>query len=72
MSETNGHPYKLTQTLIELAELYFAMPPPRAQQQNPLGDMISAMFGGGGAPGGAAPARRTLAPAAPTSSLGLD
>ncbi|RPD60013.1 DUF410-domain-containing protein [Lentinus tigrinus ALCF2SS1-7] len=62
---------EVRKALIEIAELYFAIPPPRGQQANPLADMMSAMFGGG-APAAAAPARRTLAPAAPTSTPGLD
>ncbi|KAH9945417.1 uncharacterized protein BXZ73DRAFT_73566 [Epithele typhae] len=62
---------EVRKALIDLAELYFAIPPPRGAQQNPLGDMISAMFGGGGGPG-SAPTRRVLAPAAPTSTPGLD
>nr|VWO95157.1 Longiborneol synthase CLM1 (EC (Culmorin biosynthesis protein 1) (Terpene cyclase CLM1) [Ganoderma boninense] len=61
---------EVRKALVEIAELYFAIPPPRAQQANPFGDVISAMFGGG-APS-AAPARRTLTPAAPTSAPGLD
>ncbi|PIL35636.1 hypothetical protein GSI_02365 [Ganoderma sinense ZZ0214-1] len=59
---------EVRKALVEIAELYFAIPPPRAQQANPFGDVISAMFGGG-APS-AAPARRTLTPA--TSASGLD
>ncbi|KAI0926187.1 hypothetical protein AcW1_008420 [Taiwanofungus camphoratus] len=54
---------------IELAEFYFAIPPPRPQQTNALGDMLSAMFGG--APGGA-PARRVLSPPPAAGSPGLD
>ncbi|EJF64717.1 hypothetical protein DICSQDRAFT_80364 [Dichomitus squalens LYAD-421 SS1] len=61
---------EVRKALIEIAELYFAIPPPRAAQANPFGDVISAMFGGG-APG-PAPARRTLTPAAPTAAPGLD
>ena len=60
----------MRQALVEIAELYFAIPPPRAQQANPFGDVISAMFGGGSP--SAASARRTLTPAAPTSAPGLD
>jgi len=55
--------------LAELAEFYFAIPPPRAQQANPLGDMISAMFGG--APPTAPAMRRVLAPSSPAAP-GLD
>ncbi|KAL7279153.1 hypothetical protein ACG7TL_006993 [Trametes sanguinea] len=61
---------EVRKALSEIAELFFAIPPPRAQQANPLGDMISAMFGG--APQGAAPSRRVLTPAPPTSTPGLD
>ncbi|KAH9850297.1 hypothetical protein C2E23DRAFT_835943 [Lenzites betulinus] len=63
---------EVRKALIDLAELYFAIPPPRAQQANPLGDMISAMFGGAPPTGGGAPARRVLAPAPPASTPGLD
>ncbi|KAI0787745.1 hypothetical protein C8Q74DRAFT_1196649 [Fomes fomentarius] len=62
---------EVRKALIDIAELYFAIPPPRAQQANPLGDMISAMFGGG-APPTTASTRRALTPAAPTSTPGLD
>ncbi|KAK7690948.1 hypothetical protein QCA50_006051 [Cerrena zonata] len=48
--------------LSDLSELYFAIPPPRSQQANPFGDMLSAMFGGAG-PTAPPPQRRTLAPA---------
>lgn len=53
------------QALNELATLYFAIPAPRNQAANPLGDMLSSLFGG---PGQGAPTRRVLSPAAP----GLD
>ncbi|KAI0749312.1 hypothetical protein C8Q80DRAFT_616449 [Daedaleopsis nitida] len=62
---------EVRKALVEIAELYFAIPPPRAQQANPFGDMISAMFGGG-PPSAAAPTRRALTPSAPTSTPGLD
>ncbi|KZT07615.1 DUF410-domain-containing protein [Laetiporus sulphureus 93-53] len=62
---------EVRKALIELAELYFAIPPPRAQQANPLGDMLSAMFGGG-APTNSASARRVLSPPPTTNSPGLD
>ncbi|CAL1716132.1 unnamed protein product [Somion occarium] len=61
---------EVRKVLAELAELYFAIPPPRAQQANPLGDMLSAMFGGAG-PAPAAP-RRVLTPASSSSTPGLD
>ncbi|KAI0635867.1 hypothetical protein C8Q77DRAFT_597016 [Trametes polyzona] len=62
---------EVRKALSEIAELYFAIPPPRAQQANPFGDMISAMLGGG-APSAAPQPRRVLAPAPPTSTPGLD
>lgn len=43
--------------LNELGQIYFAIPPPRTQPANPFGDMLSGLFGGG-AGGGAPPARR--------------
>ncbi|KAH9838439.1 uncharacterized protein C8Q71DRAFT_751202 [Rhodofomes roseus] len=61
---------EIRKALIELAELYFSIPPPRTQAANPLGDMLSAMFGG--APSPAQPARRVLSPPPATKSLGLD
>jgi len=61
---------EVRKALIELAELYFAIPPPRTQAANPLGDMLSAMFGG--APSPAQPARRMLSPPPVTKSPGLD
>lgn len=36
----------MLQVLTELATLYFALPPPRSQAANPLGNMLSSMFGG--------------------------
>ncbi|KAL6298392.1 hypothetical protein BKA93DRAFT_811305 [Sparassis latifolia] len=57
-------------TLIDIAELYFAIPPPRTQPANPMADMLSAMLGGS-APS-SAPARRVLSPLPPSSSPGLD
>ncbi|OBZ72576.1 Golgi to ER traffic protein 4 [Grifola frondosa] len=61
---------EVRKALSEIAELYFAIPPPRGQQANPFGDMLSAMFGGG--PPAAAPARRILTPAPASSPQGLD
>lgn len=61
---------EVRKTLIELAELYFAIPPPRAQAANPMADMLSAMFGGGSA--AAAAPRRMLSPLPPAPSPGLD
>jgi golgi to ER traffic protein 4 len=51
------HRFIRWQVLNELAQIYFAIPPPRTQPTNPFGDMISGLFGGG-AGGAAAPARR--------------
>ncbi|KAF7330189.1 hypothetical protein MVEN_02455900 [Mycena venus] len=59
---------EVRQALTELSTLYFALAPPRSQSSNPLGDMISSMFGG---PAQAQPARRVLAPAGLPSG-GLD
>ncbi|KAF9238536.1 hypothetical protein BU15DRAFT_47568 [Melanogaster broomeanus] len=57
--------------LTEIAVLYFAMPPPKTQPDNPLGAMLSSMLGGG-APGGG-PQRRMLSPGlAGSSTLELD
>ncbi|KAG1787102.1 uncharacterized protein HD556DRAFT_1504040 [Suillus plorans] len=59
-------------TLQEIAMLYFAIPPPRTQPDNPLGAMISSMLGSG-MPGGGAPPRRMLSPAVSgLSAPGLD
>jgi len=57
--------------LLEIATLYFALPPPKTQPNNPLGAMLSSMLSGG-APGGA-PQRRVLTPGStgPTAP-GLD
>jgi len=46
--------------LLEIATLYFAIPPPKTQPDNPLGAMLSSMLGGG-APG-SVPQRRVLTP----------
>ncbi|KAJ7352280.1 hypothetical protein DFH08DRAFT_858438 [Mycena albidolilacea] len=59
---------EVRQALTEVSTLYFALAPPRSQASNPLGDMISSMFGG---PAAAQPTRRVLAPAG-ISSGGLD
>ncbi|KAJ7284401.1 hypothetical protein C8J57DRAFT_1119279 [Mycena rebaudengoi] len=59
---------EVRQALTEISTLYFALAPPRNQAGNPLGDMISSMFGG---PAQAQPARRVLAPAG-VASGGLD
>jgi len=37
---------EVRRALNELATLYFAIPPPRNQGANPLGDMLSSLFGG--------------------------
>ncbi|KAF5379761.1 hypothetical protein D9615_005744 [Tricholomella constricta] len=54
--------------LNELANLYFAIPPPRSQAANPFGDMLSSLFGG---PAAAQPTRRMLSPAG-AGAPGLD
>ncbi|KAF8903692.1 hypothetical protein CPB84DRAFT_1706731 [Gymnopilus junonius] len=55
-------------SLNEIATLYFAIPPPRSQAANPLGDMMSSLFGG---PSQSQPTRRVLPP--PNASApGLD
>ncbi|KAF8840215.1 hypothetical protein BDN67DRAFT_930847 [Paxillus ammoniavirescens] len=51
---------EIRSVLIDIATLYFAIPPPRTQPDNPLGAMLSSMLGGG-APGGV-PQRRVLTP----------
>ena len=59
------------QVLNEIGELFFALPPPKGQQPNPFGDMMSALMGGGGP----APQqqRRVLSPASgPASGTTLD
>ncbi|KAF9460334.1 hypothetical protein BDZ94DRAFT_1266317 [Collybia nuda] len=56
------------QALNEIAFLYFAIPPPRNQSANPLGEMLSSLFGGQAQ---AHPARRVLQPAE-SASPGLD
>lgn len=58
----------LLQYLNELATLYFGFPPPRGQAANPLGDIMSSLFGGGGPTSAAGP--RVLTPA--PQSAGLD
>jgi len=58
---------EVRKVLNELGTLYFAMPPPRNQAANPLGEMLSSLLGG---PASSQPARRILTPA--TSSPGLD
>ncbi|KAI0703769.1 hypothetical protein BC835DRAFT_1404009 [Cytidiella melzeri] len=57
--------------LNDISELYFAIPPPRAQQGNPMADMLSAMLGGGPPTRAAAP-KRVLAPAPASGAPGLD
>ncbi|KAJ3979072.1 hypothetical protein F5890DRAFT_1576090 [Lentinula detonsa] len=52
--------------LHDIGTLYFAIPPPRSQAGNPLGDMMSSLFGG---PSSASPARRALAPATAATAL---
>ncbi|GLB44828.1 putative protein of unknown function (DUF410) [Lyophyllum shimeji] len=54
--------------LNEVGTLYFAIPAPRTQAANPLGEMLSSLLGG---PAAAAPVRRMLSPAG-GGSPGLD
>ncbi|EKM57801.1 uncharacterized protein PHACADRAFT_171018 [Phanerochaete carnosa HHB-10118-sp] len=61
---------EVRQNLSEISELFFAITPPRAQQANPLSDMLSAMLGGG-ATTTQAP-RRVLTPAPGASGPGVD
>ncbi|KAI0050506.1 cytoplasmic protein [Auriscalpium vulgare] len=56
--------------LNELATLYFAIPPPRTQNANPLGDIMSSLFGGSPGDGAAPPPRRSITPG--SGRLGLD
>ncbi|KAF7773509.1 hypothetical protein Agabi119p4_5676 [Agaricus bisporus var. burnettii] len=60
---------EVRKALNEVATLYFAIPPPRTQAANPLGGMLSSLFG---APGAAQPERRILQPASASASPGLD
>ncbi|KAJ8072065.1 hypothetical protein PM082_015623 [Marasmius tenuissimus] len=62
---------EMRKALNEVATLYFAIPPPRGQQGNPFGDMLSSILGGG-APGGGQPARRVLSPPPAAITSGLD
>lgn len=56
--------------LQEISTLYFAIPPPRTQPDNPLGAMLSSMLGG--APAGT-PQHRVLSPGlSGPAALGLD
>jgi len=51
----------------EIAQLFFALQPPRGQQVNPFGDIMSSLFGGAG-PASSAP--RILSPG--SAAPGLD
>jgi len=62
---------EIRKVLNEIGELFFALPPPKGQQPNPMGDFMSALMGGGGP----APQqqRRILSPASgPASGATLD
>ncbi|KAI0342922.1 hypothetical protein BDW22DRAFT_1330467 [Trametopsis cervina] len=59
---------EVRKSLNEISELFFSIPPPRGQQANPFGDMLSAMMGGAPPARGAAP-KRVLAPASSAPSL---
>ncbi|EIN03959.1 hypothetical protein PUNSTDRAFT_108788 [Punctularia strigosozonata HHB-11173 SS5] len=54
--------------LMEIAQLYFAIPPPRAQPANPFGDMLSSLLGAPAGGGGNATAPRRLAPVGPSTA----
>jgi hypothetical protein len=54
----------ILQILQEISSLYFALAPPRQQQANPFGDMLSSLFGGSVGGGGAPTVRRLAPPAA--------
>lgn len=56
--------------LNEIATIYFAMPPPRTQQANPFGDMLSSLFGGPAGSGDTASTRRAITPG--VAGQGLD
>ncbi|KIJ62848.1 hypothetical protein HYDPIDRAFT_29995 [Hydnomerulius pinastri MD-312] len=59
--------------LHEIATLYFAIPPPKTQPDNPFGAMLSSMLGGGAPGGGGPPQRRVLTPGpSGPATLGLD
>ncbi|KAI0090285.1 hypothetical protein BDY19DRAFT_984618 [Irpex rosettiformis] len=62
---------EVRKALHEISELYFAIPPPRSQQGNPMADMLSAMLGGGPTTIAAAP-KRVLAPAPASGAPTLD
>jgi len=62
---------EVRKNLGDISELFFAISPPRAQQGNPLSDMLSAMLGGGATTGTQSP-RRVLAPAPGAGAPGLD
>ena len=57
------------QILGEIGELFFALPRPKGQQAHPMGDIMSALMGGGGPPG-LQQQRRVLTPA--SASVNLD
>jgi len=56
---------EVRRVLHDIAELYFAILPPKAAAGNPFGDMMASLMGGGGP--AAAPARRTLTPGSATA-----
>jgi len=62
---------EIRKVLIDIGELFFALPPPKGQQPNPFGDIMSALMGGGGS--GPQQQRRVLSPASgPGSGTTLD
>jgi hypothetical protein len=67
-----AHP-ETRKALNDIASLYFGFPPPKAQNANPFGDILSSMLGGGGGGSGSQPPKRVLAPPLPSVvSGGLD
>ena len=57
---------EVRKVLNEIAHLYFALPIPKLQGANPLGEMLSSMFGG--IPGGSQ-TRRMLSPSPASATL---
>lgn len=56
---------EIRKVLIEIGELFFALPPPKGQQVNPMADIMSALMGGGG-PG---PQQRRVLTPGPAGSV---
>ncbi|EIM88335.1 cytoplasmic protein [Stereum hirsutum FP-91666 SS1] len=60
------------QALNEIATVYFAIPPPRTQQANPFGDIMSSLFGGPPSGVASAPTRRAITPGGASGGAMLD